>query len=56
MQNFNNYIIKNIDIFNITITNIIIILRIFLTFLLLFIIKNNNSLIETKESNELELF
>lgn len=56
IQNFNNNIIKNINIFNSSITNIIIILSIFLSVLLLYFLKNNKSISFSKERNELELF
>lgn len=56
IQNFNNIIIKNIDIFNSSITNLIIFLRIFLRILILFSFLNLNSIFFSNERNELELF
>lgn len=56
MQNFNNIIIKNIDVFNSSITNLIIFLRIFLRILIFFSFLNLNSIFFCNESNELELF
>lgn len=56
IQNFNNIIIKNIDIFNSSITNLIIIIRIFLIIFIVYFIKNKNSINFINESNELELF
>ncbi len=56
IQNFNNIIIKNIDIFNLSITNLIIVLRIFLIILIYFFIINRRSIIFINERNELELF
>lgn len=56
IQNFNNIIIKNIDIFNSSITNLIVFLRIFLRILIFFSIINKNSILFSNERNELELF
>lgn len=56
MQNFNNIIIKNIDIFNCSITNLIIFLRIFLRVLIFFSFLNKSSIFFCNEINELELF
>nr|YP_009051523.1 cytochrome c oxidase subunit II [Tetranychus phaselus]AIH15684.1 cytochrome c oxidase subunit II [Tetranychus phaselus] len=56
MQNFNNMMMKNMDIFNSSITNLIIFLSIFLSILIFFSFLNLNSMIFSNESNELELF
>lgn len=56
IQNFNNLIIKNIDNFNLSITNLIIIISIILRIIIIYITKNKNSLIQTNEIDELELF
>lgn len=56
IQNFNNFIIKNIDGFNSSITNIIIVLRIFLIILIFYFLKNINSINFINERDELELF
>nr|YP_009332314.1 cytochrome c oxidase subunit II [Amphitetranychus viennensis]API67780.1 cytochrome c oxidase subunit II [Amphitetranychus viennensis] len=56
MQNFNNIMMKNMDIFNLSITNLIIVLSIFLMILIYFFMMNRSSMIFMNESNELELF
>lgn len=56
IQNFNNLIIKNIDNFNLSITNLIIILRIILIIIIIYIVINKNSLTQINEIDELELF
>nr|AIH15710.1 cytochrome c oxidase subunit II [Tetranychus urticae]AIH15723.1 cytochrome c oxidase subunit II [Tetranychus urticae] len=56
MQNFNNIMMKNMDIFNSSITNLIVFLSIFLSILIFFSIMNKNSMLFSNESNELELF
>ena len=56
IQNFNNSIIKNIDNFNLSVTNIIIILRIFLRVLIIYFFLNKNSISLINERDELELF
>lgn len=56
MQNFNNIIIKNMDIFNSSITNLIVFLRVFLRILIFFSFINKNSILFSNERNELELF
>nr|YP_009051497.1 cytochrome c oxidase subunit II [Tetranychus ludeni]AIH15658.1 cytochrome c oxidase subunit II [Tetranychus ludeni] len=56
MQNFNNIMMKNMDIFNSSITNLIIFLSIFLSILIFFSFFNFNSMLFSNESNELELF
>nr|AUT13850.1 cytochrome c oxidase subunit II [Tetranychus pueraricola] len=56
MQNFNNIMSKNMDIFNSSITNLIVFLSIFLSILIFFSIMNKNSMLFSNESNELELF
>lgn len=56
IQNFNNLIIKNIDNFNLSITNLIITIRIILRIIIIYISLNKNSLIQINEIDELELF
>nr|ADJ68019.1 cytochrome c oxidase subunit II [Panonychus citri] len=56
MQNFNNMMMKNMDMFNSSITNLIIIMSIFLMIFIVYFIKNKNSMNFMNESNELELF
>nr|YP_009058740.1 cytochrome c oxidase subunit II [Tetranychus truncatus]AIM52000.1 cytochrome c oxidase subunit II [Tetranychus truncatus]AUT13512.1 cytochrome c oxidase subunit II [Tetranychus truncatus]AUT13525.1 cytochrome c oxidase subunit II [Tetranychus truncatus]AUT13538.1 cytochrome c oxidase subunit II [Tetranychus truncatus]AUT13551.1 cytochrome c oxidase subunit II [Tetranychus truncatus] len=56
MQNFNNIMMKNMDIFNLSITNLVIFLSIFLSILIFFSLMNKNSMSFSNESNELELF
>lgn len=56
LQNFNNIIIKNIDNFNLSLTNLIIIMSIILRIIIIYIIQNKNSLIQINEIDELELF
>nr|AUT13668.1 cytochrome c oxidase subunit II [Tetranychus truncatus] len=56
MQNFNNIMMKNMDIFNLYITNLVIFLSIFLSILIFFSLMNKNSMSFSNESNELELF
>lgn len=56
IQNFNNFIIKNIDNFNLAVTNIIIIIRIFLRILIIYFFLNKNSIRFINERDELELF
>nr|YP_003848727.1 cytochrome c oxidase subunit II [Tetranychus cinnabarinus]ADK89666.1 cytochrome c oxidase subunit II [Tetranychus cinnabarinus] len=56
MQNFNNMMMKNMDIFNSSITNLIVFLSIFLSILIFFSMMNKNSMSFSNESNELELF
>lgn len=56
IQNFRNIIMKNIDIFNITISNMIFIIRIFLSFIIMYLFKNKNSINFLNDRNELEIF
>nr|YP_009051510.1 cytochrome c oxidase subunit II [Tetranychus malaysiensis]AIH15671.1 cytochrome c oxidase subunit II [Tetranychus malaysiensis] len=56
MQSFNNFIMKNMDMFNCSITNLIIFLSVFLSVLIFFCLLNLNSMVFCNESNELELF
>nr|YP_009051484.1 cytochrome c oxidase subunit II [Tetranychus kanzawai]AIH15645.1 cytochrome c oxidase subunit II [Tetranychus kanzawai] len=56
MQNFNNMMMKNMDIFNSSMTNLIVFLSIFLSILIFFSMMNKNSMSFSNESNELELF
>nr|QWV61124.1 cytochrome c oxidase subunit II [Tetranychus evansi] len=56
MQNFNNLMMKNMDVFNSSITNLIVFLSVFLSILIFFTFLNLNSMNFSNESNELELF
>nr|QZZ24825.1 cytochrome c oxidase subunit II [Stigmaeopsis miscanthi] len=56
MQNFNNHMMKSMDMFNASITNLMIILSIFLSILIMYFFMNKNSMNFMNESDELELF
>lgn len=56
IQNFSNTIIKNIDNFNLSLTNVIIRIRIFLSILIIYFLLNKNSIIFINERDEIELF
>nr|YP_010936735.1 cytochrome c oxidase subunit II [Stigmaeopsis nanjingensis]WKW93589.1 cytochrome c oxidase subunit II [Stigmaeopsis nanjingensis] len=56
MQNFNNEMMKSMDLFNASITNLMIMLSIFLSILILYFSMNKNSMSFMNESDEMELF
>lgn len=56
IQNFNNFIIKNIDNFNLSITNLIIMITVFIGVLISYLTIKKNSIIFINERDEIELF